>query len=57
MLDDDRRAELDREALEFVDRWNTGAPLGDAELPVECLLIVARRADRAETRKQRMSTG
>ena len=25
MLDDDRRAELDREALEFVERWNTGA--------------------------------
>jgi ubiquinone/menaquinone biosynthesis C-methylase UbiE len=43
MLDDDRRAELDREALEFVARWNAGAPDGDAELPVEYLLIVARR--------------
>ena len=42
-------AELDREALEFVERWNTGDV--DAELPVEYLLIVA------ETRKQRMSTG
>ena len=39
MLDDDRRAELDREALEFVERWNTGEV--DAELPVEYLLIVA----------------
>ncbi len=38
-LDDDRRAELDREALEFVERWNTGEV--DAELPVEYLLIVA----------------
>jgi ubiquinone/menaquinone biosynthesis C-methylase UbiE len=44
MLDDDRRAELDREALAFVERWNTGAPDGHAELPVEYLLIVARRA-------------
>ena len=40
MLDDERGAELDREALEFVERWNTGE--GDAELPVEYLLIVAQ---------------
>jgi ubiquinone/menaquinone biosynthesis C-methylase UbiE len=44
LLDEDRRAELDREALAFVERWNTGAPGGDAELPVEYLLVVARRA-------------
>ena len=44
MLDDDRRAELDREALAFVERWNTGARDGDAALPVQYLLIVARRA-------------
>jgi ubiquinone/menaquinone biosynthesis C-methylase UbiE len=43
-LDDERRAELDREALAFVARWNTGAPGGDAELPVQYALIVARRA-------------
>jgi SAM-dependent methyltransferase len=43
-LDDEARAELDRAALEFVDRWNTGAPDGPAELPVEYLLIVGRRA-------------
>jgi ubiquinone/menaquinone biosynthesis C-methylase UbiE len=40
LLDDDHRAELDREGLEFVERWNTGD--GDAELPVEYLLIVAQ---------------
>jgi ubiquinone/menaquinone biosynthesis C-methylase UbiE len=44
MLDADGRAELDREALAFVERWNTGEPGGPAELPVEYLLIVARRA-------------
>ena len=43
-LDDDGRAELDREALAFVERWNTGADGGAAELPVEYLLVVARRA-------------
>jgi ubiquinone/menaquinone biosynthesis C-methylase UbiE len=43
-LDDDGRARLDREALAFVERWNTGAPDGAAELPVEYLLVVARRA-------------
>jgi ubiquinone/menaquinone biosynthesis C-methylase UbiE len=43
-LDDDRRAELDREALAFVGRWNTGAEEGAAELPVEYLLVVARKA-------------
>jgi SAM-dependent methyltransferase len=42
-LDDARRAELDRAALVFVERWNTGAPGGAAELPVEYLLIVGRR--------------
>jgi hypothetical protein len=42
LLDDDRRAELDREAVAFVERWTTGAPDGDAELPVEYLLVVAR---------------
>src|SRR5919108_5937594 len=31
-LDDDGRATLDAEALEFVERWNTGAPGGPAEL-------------------------
>lgn len=41
-LDDDRRAELDRAFLDFVQRWDTGD--GDAELPVEYLLIVGRRA-------------
>ena len=41
-LDDDGRAQLDREALAFVERWNTGAPGGAAELPVEYLLVVAR---------------
>jgi ubiquinone/menaquinone biosynthesis C-methylase UbiE len=41
MLDDERRAALDAEALEFVERWNTGDPGAMAELPVEYLLIVA----------------
>jgi len=42
-LDEARGAELDRAALEFVRRWDRGT--GDAaELPVEYLLIVARRA-------------
>jgi ubiquinone/menaquinone biosynthesis C-methylase UbiE len=41
-LDDDRRAELDRAFLDFVRRWDTGA--ADAELPVEYLLIVGRKA-------------
>ncbi len=41
-LDDDRRAELDRAFLDFVRRWNTGD--ADAELPVEYLLIVGRKA-------------
>ena len=41
-LDDDRRAELDRDFLDFARRWNTGD--GDAELPVEYLLIVGRKA-------------
>jgi ubiquinone/menaquinone biosynthesis C-methylase UbiE len=40
-LDDDRRAELDRAFLDFARRWNTGD--GDAELPVEYLLIVGRK--------------
>jgi hypothetical protein len=44
MLDDDGRATLDREALAFVERGNAGDPGGPAELPVEYLLIVARRA-------------
>jgi len=43
MLDDEGRKALDAAALEFVERWNTGAPDGPAELPVEYLLIVARR--------------
>ena len=42
-LDEARRAELDRAALEFVQRWDRG-PEGTAELPVEYLLIIARRA-------------
>jgi SAM-dependent methyltransferase len=42
-LDEDGRAELDRAALEFVDRWNTGAPDGPAHVPVEYMLIVGRR--------------
>ena len=43
MLDDDRRAELDRASLEFAERWNTGTPGGPAALEVEYLLIVGRR--------------
>jgi ubiquinone/menaquinone biosynthesis C-methylase UbiE len=42
-LDDDRRAELDREFLAFAERWNTGTPGGPAVLPVEYLLTVGRR--------------
>jgi len=42
-LDEDGRAELDRAELEFVDRWNTGAPDGPAHVPVEYMLIVGRR--------------
>ena len=42
-LDATTAAELDRAALAFVDRWNTGAAAGPAELPVEYLLIVGRR--------------
>jgi ubiquinone/menaquinone biosynthesis C-methylase UbiE len=42
-LDDARRAELDRAALAFVRRWDRGRG-DDAELPVEYLLVVARRA-------------
>jgi ubiquinone/menaquinone biosynthesis C-methylase UbiE len=40
-LDDDRRAELDRAFLDFARRWNTGN--GDAELPVEYLLVVGSK--------------
>ena len=40
-LDAAARAELDRVFLDFARRWNTGN--GDAELPVEYLLVVARR--------------
>ena len=43
-LDAGGRAELDRESLEFAERWNTGTPGGPAALPVEYLLIVGRRA-------------
>jgi hypothetical protein len=42
-LDDERSAELDAEALEFAERWNTAAPGGPAALEVEYLLIVGRR--------------
>jgi ubiquinone/menaquinone biosynthesis C-methylase UbiE len=41
-LDDDGRAELDRAFLDFVRRRNTGD--GDAELPVEYLLVVGQAA-------------
>jgi ubiquinone/menaquinone biosynthesis C-methylase UbiE len=41
-LDDERRAELDRSFLDFVRHWDVGD--GDAELPVEYLLIVGRRS-------------
>ena len=41
-LDASARAELDRESLEFAERWNTGN--SDAALPVEYLLIVGRKA-------------
>ena len=45
-LDDDRRAELDRESLEFDGRCGTPVrPGGPAALPVEYLLIVGRRRD------------
>lgn len=40
-LDENGRAELDRAFLAFAERWNTGT--ADAELPVEYLLVVARR--------------
>ncbi len=42
-LDEPGRAELDRAALAFVRRWDRGRD-GKAELPVEYLLTVARRA-------------
>ena len=42
-LDAEGRAELDRAALAFAERWNTGTPGGPAALPVEYLLIVGRR--------------
>ena len=42
-LDDAGRAELDRTFLEFAARRNTGTPGGPAAIPVEYLLIVARR--------------
>jgi ubiquinone/menaquinone biosynthesis C-methylase UbiE len=41
-LAEDRRVQLDREFLAFAERWDTGT--ADAELPVEYLLIVGRRA-------------
>ena len=47
-LDEDRHTALDREALEFVERWNTGEI--DAELPVEYLLIVAETPQTAMSR-------
>jgi 2-polyprenyl-6-hydroxyphenyl methylase/3-demethylubiquinone-9 3-methyltransferase len=40
-LDDAARTELDRAFVEFIRRWDTGD--GDAEVPVEYLLIVARK--------------
>jgi ubiquinone/menaquinone biosynthesis C-methylase UbiE len=42
-VDDERREELDRGFLELAERWNTGTT-DEAELPVEYLLIVGRRA-------------
>jgi ubiquinone/menaquinone biosynthesis C-methylase UbiE len=42
-LDADRRAELDRAFVAFAERWNTGTA-AEAELPVEYLLIVGRKA-------------
>jgi ubiquinone/menaquinone biosynthesis C-methylase UbiE len=39
-LDDERRAELDRDFVALAERWNTGTPGGPAALPVEYLLIV-----------------
>jgi ubiquinone/menaquinone biosynthesis C-methylase UbiE len=48
-LDDDRRAELDHAALDFLRRWDRG-PAGRAELPVEYLLTVATRTPRTAAR-------
>jgi hypothetical protein len=45
-LDDapERQAQLDREFLEAVIRWNTGRSGGPVEIPFEYLLVIARKA-------------
>jgi ubiquinone/menaquinone biosynthesis C-methylase UbiE len=41
-----RIAELDEAFLQFIARWNQGAPEGPMRIPYEYLLVVARKASR-----------
>jgi 2-polyprenyl-6-hydroxyphenyl methylase/3-demethylubiquinone-9 3-methyltransferase len=38
-----RAAELDEAFLQFIARWNQGAPEGHVHIPYDYLLVVARR--------------
>jgi hypothetical protein len=41
----ERRAELDAAFLQFIARWNRGAPEGAVRIPYEYLLVIARKHD------------
>lgn len=43
-LADAHRIALDRDFLQFIDRWNRAAPGGRVEVPYEYLLVIARKA-------------
>ena len=40
-----RDAELDAAFLQFIARWNRGAPDGPVQIPYEYLLVVAHKLD------------
>jgi hypothetical protein len=39
----ERIADLDAAFLQFIARWNRGAPEGQVRIPYECLLVLARK--------------
>jgi len=41
----ERRTELDAAFLQFIARWNRGAPEGAVRIPYEYLLVIARKHD------------
>ena len=41
-----RAAELDAAFLQFIARWDQGAPDGRVQIPYEYLLVVARKSSR-----------